>query len=138
MWKRIEDARRNSHVIELRPWMRWAVAAAAVLILGIGIGRWTANRRDVTTGGSTPGAAVPGSSGALIYQNPPTQDLSRPESFLASFRTDARGGASPAPPADAAGAGPAARTRVYDRTARRARGRTRGRRAGTGYGPAGY
>jgi len=96
MWKRIEDARRNSHVIELRPWMRWAVAAAAVLILGIGIGRWTANRRDVTTGESTPVASVPDSSSALIYQIAATQYLSRTESFLTSFRTDARGGTSAA------------------------------------------
>ena len=25
IWKRIEDARRNRRVIELRPWMRWAL-----------------------------------------------------------------------------------------------------------------
>ena len=29
MWKRIEDARRNKHVIELRPWLRWAAEDAA-------------------------------------------------------------------------------------------------------------
>jgi hypothetical protein len=42
LWARIAAERQRKHVIEIRPWMRWAVAAAAVLILGIGIGRWTA------------------------------------------------------------------------------------------------
>jgi len=28
MWKRIEAARRSKRVIEIRPWMRWALAAA--------------------------------------------------------------------------------------------------------------
>lgn len=43
MWARIEAARRPA-VIPLRPrrsWPRWAVGLAAVLALGIGIGRWT-------------------------------------------------------------------------------------------------
>ena len=50
IWKRIEDGRRHKHVIELRPWMRWVVAAAAVLLLGIGIGRWTAHQPAAVNG----------------------------------------------------------------------------------------
>jgi len=92
MWKRIEDARRNKRVIELRPWMRWAVAAAAVLILGIGIGRWTANQPAAPNG--TPVASATDSATDLVYEIAATQYLSRTEAFLTSFRTDARGGAS--------------------------------------------
>jgi hypothetical protein len=101
MWKRIEAARRHKHVIELRPWMRWAVAAAAVLALGIGIGRWTANQSNdgtvVATNDSTP-SAVPGrtqvtreidSLAGVAYRIAATQYLSRTEAFLTSFRTDA-------------------------------------------------
>ena len=92
MWKRIEDARRNKHIIELRPWMRWAVAAAAVLALGIGIGRWTANpptsaseNQAVASVDSTPSAV---SSSDVAYQVAATQYLSRTEAFLTSFRAD--------------------------------------------------
>ncbi|HEY3220976.1 MAG TPA: hypothetical protein VGJ80_09605 [Gemmatimonadales bacterium] len=92
IWNRIQDARQNKRVIELRPWMRWAVAAAAVLVLGIGIGRWTANQRAVASG--TPVAAATDSQNELVYAIAATQYLSRTEAFLTSFRTDARGGAS--------------------------------------------
>src|SRR5205807_1437582 len=90
MWKRIEDARRNRRVIELRPWMRWAVAAAAVLILGIGIGRWTTHQ-PATPNGATSVATADSMTAAqsdLIYQVAATQYLSHTEAFLTSFRAD--------------------------------------------------
>ncbi len=90
MWNRIAAARRNKHVIELRPWMRWVVAAAAVLILGIGIGRWTAHQPAGT--GTTTVAAVTDSASPsesdLLYQIAATQYLSHTEAFLTSFRAD--------------------------------------------------
>ncbi len=92
MWQRIEDARRNRHVIELRPWMRWAVAAAAVLVIGIGIGRWTAH--NATGGKGSPVATAPDSSQNLVYQVAAMQYFSRTETFLTSFRADDQSGAS--------------------------------------------
>src|SRR5262245_6035848 len=53
MWQRIQNARASKPVIVLRPWMGWAVAAAALLALGIGIGRWSMNRLS-PSGPSTP------------------------------------------------------------------------------------
>jgi len=91
IWKRIEAARRNKHVIALRPWMRWAVAAAAVLILGIGIGRWTAHQSSARNGGTAVAvtdSAAPAQSD-LSYQIAATQYLSHTEAFLTSFRADA-------------------------------------------------
>ena len=90
MWKRIEDARRNRHVIELRPWMRWAVAAAAVLILGIGIGRWTAHQPNAGNGTTTVATADSTTPAQydLVYQVAATQYLSHTEAFLTSFRAD--------------------------------------------------
>ena len=89
MWERIEHARRQKRVIELRPWVppRWALAAAAVLLLGIGIGRWTARQSDSTSG--TPVAAEIDSLANLAYRVAATQYLSRTETFLTAFRADA-------------------------------------------------
>jgi hypothetical protein len=88
IWARIHAARRTRHVIELRPWMRWAVAAAAVLVLGIGIGRWTANQPGVSNG--TRVAQEIDSLADVAYQVAATQYLSRTEAFLTSFRADNR------------------------------------------------
>ena len=92
MWTRIaaERQRRAGRVIELRPWMRWAVAVAAVLALGIGIGRWTARHQPRGATTVTPLAAVTDSSRDLAYQMAATQYLSRTEALLTSFRADAR------------------------------------------------
>ena len=93
MWKRIEEARRNQHVIEIRPWMRWALAAAAVLVIGIGIGRWTAH---------PPGANAPVVASAdsvrsdVAYQVAAQQYLMRTEVLLTDFRAQsARGRLDP-------------------------------------------
>ncbi len=92
MWARLaaERQRRAGRVIELRPWMRWAVAAAAVLVLGIGIGRWTVRQQPRGTTTVTPLVAVNDSSRDLAYQVAATQYLSRTEALLTSFRADAR------------------------------------------------
>ncbi len=101
MWKRIEEARRNKRVIELRPWLRWTVAAAAVLILGIGIGRWSANQASAPDGASTAAAGTQvaheiDSLADVAYQVAATQYLSRTEAFLTSFRADANRSANTA------------------------------------------
>jgi len=100
MWRKIQDARRNRQVIELRPWLRWAVAAAAVLVLGIGIGRWSINRESVPPG-STAAAGTQvtneiDSLSSVAYQVAATQYLSRTEAFLTSFRADANRSANTA------------------------------------------
>ncbi len=93
IWKRIEATRRNRHVIEIRPWMRWALTAAAVLVIGIGIGRWTAH---------PPGANAPVVASAdsvrsdVAYQVAAQQYLTRTEVLLTDFRAQsARGQLDP-------------------------------------------
>jgi hypothetical protein len=94
IWKRIEEKRRQKRVIPLRPWMGWAVAAAAVLVLGIGIGRWTANQATGTNGMAVAASdrdsvdTVPQLESDVVYQVAATQYLSRTEAFLTSFRAD--------------------------------------------------
>jgi len=90
MWTRIAAQRERKHVIELRPWMRWAVAAAAVLILGIGIGRWTAHQPSAGNGTITVATADSTKAQSdFVYRVAATQYLSHTEAFLTSFRADA-------------------------------------------------
>lgn len=96
MWARIQAGRRTRHVIPLRPWMGWAVAAAAVLVLGIGIGRWTATQSkgpSVAHNDSVIADPIGREIDSLAnqaYQVAATQYLSRTETFLTSFRADNR------------------------------------------------
>ena len=95
MWTRIaaERQRRAGRVIEFRPWMRWAVAAAAVLALGIGIGRWTSHPTAAGSGASQVATADSSATSSraqsdLVYQVAATQYLTHTEAFLTSFRAD--------------------------------------------------
>jgi len=99
MWARIETerARRATRrVIELRPWLRWTLAAAALLLVGIGIGRWTAVQETVGPGATPVASADSDGSRALLYQVAATQYLSRTETFLTGFRADLRAGGAEA------------------------------------------
>lgn len=93
MWARIvaERQRRASRVIELKPWLRWPLAVAAILALGIGIGRWTARQTTGTRGTSVASADTAGNRD-VVYQVAATQYLSRTETFLTGFRADLRAG----------------------------------------------
>ena len=94
MWARIEAerARRSARrVIELGPWLRWTLAAAALLVLGVGIGRWTARQETGVVGG-TPVATSDTAGRDLLYRVAATQYLSRTEAFLTGFRADLRAG----------------------------------------------
>lgn len=88
MWARIAAARRR------RPWLRWTLAAAAVLVLGIGIGRWTAG--PDTGGSSGTVLAADTANDDVLYRVAATQYLSRAEALLTEFRADAQHGAADA------------------------------------------
>ena len=95
MWMRIEAerARRAARrVVELRPWLRWTLAAAAVLLLGVGIGRWTARQETGVRRGTAVASTDTAGSRDLLYQVAATQYLSRTETFLTGFRADLRAG----------------------------------------------
>lgn len=97
MWERIVAARRGRAgrpgAQQLR-WARWGFAAAAVLAVGVAIGRYTALRGP----GSPSFAEREGAGGAdaavsTAYQVVALQHLRKVEMFLTAFRSDA--GASP-------------------------------------------
>ncbi len=93
LWARIAAARdaRRRRTLALRPWLRWGVGIAAVLVIGIGIGRWTARG---TRGGSP--AVAAGDQASLAYRVAAAQYLNRTEALLTGFRTEAgAGGGAP-------------------------------------------
>jgi len=89
MWAAIVAGRRRRaepRVSVLRPAWRWGLGMAAVLLLGIAIGRWLRPHQTVPTGGlATTATDVP-------YQVAATQYLNSTETLLAGFRADARSG----------------------------------------------
>lgn len=90
MWAAIAARRAEERTRVVRPWMRWGVGIAAVLLLGIGIGRFTAPGGRSPAGQVAAEVAVAQANG--MYRHAATQYLSRTEAFLTSFRADARRG----------------------------------------------
>lgn len=96
MWERIQAARRTARPGVRRPspvW-RWGLAIAAVLVLGILIGRYSARApaaapqlAAVSDSGVGAPSVVP-----VAYQVAADQHLSRVETFLTVFQADARTG----------------------------------------------
>ncbi|HSJ15605.1 MAG TPA: hypothetical protein VK939_14375 [Longimicrobiales bacterium] len=111
LWRRIDAARRDRRdrgrtgtVIPLarrvRPqraatWLRWGSALAAMLVLGIAIGRLGPTGRPGTAPMIAAGdSAAPADSAAamLPYRMAAVQHLDRTEALLASLAADTRGG----------------------------------------------
>jgi hypothetical protein len=92
MWTAIDAVRRRRRaaprVFVLRPAWRWGIGMAAVLLVGIAIGRWI--RPGITT---APAAdAVANTNQDVAYRLATTQYLGRTEALLAGFGADARAG----------------------------------------------
>jgi len=87
MWARIsaERVRRRdaAKVVPLRRWMTWSVAAAAVLVLGISIGRYTMKNDD---------HRIATRSDSIAYRLAAAPYLTRTEALLTSFRAESRNG----------------------------------------------
>ena len=90
LWARIAAARAGRRrTIARSPVLRWGVGIAAVLALGIAIGRWSAP-------GSPEASRVPAPSdraSTLVYQLAAAQYLSRTEALLTGFRSETHAGA---------------------------------------------
>ncbi|HJQ66829.1 MAG TPA: hypothetical protein VJ816_10645 [Gemmatimonadales bacterium] len=91
MWTVIETERRRRRtapaIVPLRPVWQWGIAMAAVLLVGIAIGRWI--RPTTQTSPPSPLAAQPGD---VAYRLAAAQYLGRTETLLAGFREDAPSG----------------------------------------------
>lgn len=89
MWAQIDQARRFARKSERasarRVWISWSVGFAAMLAVGIGIGRMTA-RQEVAPPAQQ--AAISDvTPNRVTYQVAVTQHLDRAETLLTSFRT---------------------------------------------------
>lgn len=83
MWQRIVARRteRRRRAMAWRPVFRWGVGIAAVLALGVGIGRWSAKA-----------PSAPRQLSTLAYRVAAAQYLTRTEALLTGFRAEARAG----------------------------------------------
>jgi len=95
MWSAIEDARRvraaerrgYAALLRIHPALRWGIGIAAVLAIGVGIGRLSGPTRAPVT---EPPVAENGASAAGVYRWATVQHLDRVETYLALFQQDAR------------------------------------------------
>ena len=96
LWHRITAARaaRQRQAIVVRSTLRWGVGIAAVLALGVAIGRWSAH------GGESPSsptvAAGTDQASTLAYRVAAAQYLTRTEALLTGFRAESRSPSVPA------------------------------------------
>lgn len=91
LWGRIAAARAaRRRRIAVPPALRWGVGIAAVLALGIALGRWSAggrgSRTPATVAGRTDQAAT------FAYRVAAAQYLTRTEALLTGFRTESQAG----------------------------------------------
>jgi hypothetical protein len=91
MWAAIAAERRRRaepRVFVVRPALRWGLAMAAVLLVGIAIGRWMPS----TTTAPTTGNIATRSTSDVAYSVAAVQYLNSTETLLTGFRADARAG----------------------------------------------
>jgi hypothetical protein len=91
MWRRIQAARAaRRRRTGVRPWLGWGVGIAAVLALGVAIGRWTVGAGSPLMP-RAPSALAP-DQGSLAYGVAAAQYLTRAEALLTGFRSETRAG----------------------------------------------
>lgn len=94
MWIAMQAERRRRQepkVFVIRPWLRWSLAAAALLLVGIAIGRLSLPSPH-PTGTATIAAAGPERPNDLAYRVAAAQYLTSTEALLTGFRADVRSG----------------------------------------------
>ncbi len=98
MWARIDEVRakrRGERYVERgsRPWVHWAAGIAAILVLGIGIGRMTVPGME-PTGGAPVASAVeePAEDDNLVFRFATAEYFEAAEAFLSLFKVEARAG----------------------------------------------
>ena len=72
--------------------IRWGLALAAVLVLGVAIGRWTMGGRGPVASGATGATGATGAPSDVAYQVAAAQYLTRTEVLLTDFRTESKAG----------------------------------------------
>ncbi len=96
LWHRIAATRaaRKRRVIVVRTTLRWGVGIAALLALGVAIGRWSAPGSESPSSPAV--AAGTDQASTLAYRVAAAQYLTRTEALLTGFRAEARSPSVPA------------------------------------------
>jgi hypothetical protein len=95
MWGAIGDERRAGRRRTRRPtWVYWGAGIAAALVVGVGIGRYSAPGEGTVTLADA-GSVSPAEPSAIqaAFRLTAAEHLGRVEVFLTGFRTDTRSGA---------------------------------------------
>lgn len=103
MWASIQAARDEEATHRFSPrhrgWIAWGVGIAAVLMVGVGLGRLSVRPADAPPMASASSESIPapapggtGEAGETAYRVAATQHLGRAEVLLTSFRSEARTG----------------------------------------------
>jgi hypothetical protein len=94
MWRAIQAERRLDRARRpaVRPWLPWAMAAAAVLALGVGIGRLSVPAVPGGPAPTTPVATAAPRVNETAYRLATLEHLEQSEAFLTLFRTSVQGG----------------------------------------------
>ncbi len=97
MWARIDEARRDrrGHSARFRrrtPWLAWGVGLAAMLALGIGLGRATLDGGDEPPVVRTSSGAELDDAAMLPYRLAARQHLTRTEALLTGYVRDVQSG----------------------------------------------
>lgn len=86
--------RQAADAIELRPrrraWLAWGAALAAMLVIGIGLGRVSLREAGLTAPSSTAAAADPADVVPTAYRLAASRHLERTEALFSSLAVDAR------------------------------------------------
>jgi hypothetical protein len=96
MWRAIEAQRRADRTRGpvVRRWIPWAAAAAALIALGVGIGRWSAPGTPAEPAAPTPlaGGGTAPRVNETAYRLATVDHLGQSEAFLTLFRASVRSG----------------------------------------------
>jgi hypothetical protein len=96
MWRAIETQRRADRTRRpvVRRWIPWAAAAAALIALGVGIGRWSAPGTPAGPAAPTPlaGGSTAPRVNETAYRLATVDHLGQSEAFLTLFRASVRSG----------------------------------------------
>lgn len=101
MWAQIDEARRFQRKAERttsrRVWINWGVGLAAMLAVGIGIGRMTAREQIAPVNNPQVATSVGNRPNASMYQVALAGHLRRADALLTSFRTQPEAGGAADP-----------------------------------------
>jgi hypothetical protein len=94
MWRAMAETRRAGRHRTRRPtWIYWGAGIAAALVVGVGIGRYSAPTGESETLAATePTAATEARGIPAAFRLTTAEHLARVEVFLMGFRADARSG----------------------------------------------